>query len=969
MAEPTSPIASSSDGSDNDPGEFNEGQWVSSQRSQSDHSSATVDAAAASANSPKPPPTMPKRRRVTRACDECRRKKIKCDGKQPCTHCTVYSYDKVANTGDTECTYDQPSNRRRNPTPQYVEALENRLQRAEQLLRQVRPDVNLDDPLYDAMMPQRMHPPIKLESQPPADVPTSLASQPTFSQAVAKAEEDSVLESMVHEAGSLALDDQGHWDFYGHSSGMIFLRRMREQFGDLLGKSDGIKIFFKSPSIAERFSTPGSSGASPMNPGLTNVHDLPAKVCARKLCSCALDDAAALLRFVHQPSFYLSFDRVYDTPPEEFTPTDQKFLPLLYSVLALGCLFAKAEESMLQSFGYESAIDQGFNWFQISRQLMDVTDCRDLTSLQALLFMIMFLQASAKLSTCFSHIGIALTSAIRMGLHRRVSNQFSPIEQESRKRIFWVIRNMDVYVGALLGLPMMLSDEDIDQEFPLEVDDDCITADAVLPMPPGKTALIAAFTAHIRLVRLLAKTVRYVYPLQTTRSRSKHAYAVSYSKIREVEQDLHRWMEDLPMALRPGGEVPPELVRYVRPQYRDFHALTSSRVQQLLRIAYGHIQIMLYRPFLHYASQTIYARKVDKRSYACAAACVSVSRNIIHITAEMKRRGLLTGAYWFTMYTTFFAVLSLLFYVLENPHNAASHGILRDAHDGRDTLADLASRSMAADRSSQTLKDLFDQLPEAVKIGRLNSVSQKKRSAPTENSTQPKTEKPSNVEASKSSVQSPTEYSSTSSGPEDPDWKLAFRTYKNPTVLGRPQSNFEPIPTGDSRQTFPNPLPNTVGLAHNTMATGSVPSSATQSTFSTPNTTVINGFPDLTPMMFPSNDPFAYPNQPMTTFENLQDNNQNQPINLQMFNDGSNSESGNNFSAPFYASMPAYPIQQGTQRSPGMGANQVDGETQAFDGSQGWTAQPQAGFGGPGTWDAMFGEDWSGGWTDHGYRQ
>lgn len=36
--------------------------------------------------------TLQKRRRVTRACDECRRKKIKCDGKQPCTHCVVYSY-------------------------------------------------------------------------------------------------------------------------------------------------------------------------------------------------------------------------------------------------------------------------------------------------------------------------------------------------------------------------------------------------------------------------------------------------------------------------------------------------------------------------------------------------------------------------------------------------------------------------------------------------------------------------------------------------------------------------------------------------------------------------------------------------------------------------------------------------------------------------------------------------------------
>jgi hypothetical protein len=34
----------------------------------------------------------------------------------------------------------------------------------------------------------------------------------------------------------------------------------------------------------------------------------------------------------------------------------------------------------------------------------------------------------------------------------------------------------------------------------------------------------------------------------------------------------------------------------------------------------------------------------------------------------------------------------------------------------------------------------------------------------------------------------------------------------------------------------------------------------------------VAGLPDLNAMMFPSNDPFAYPNQPMTTFENLQFN-------------------------------------------------------------------------------------------------
>lgn len=29
------------------------------------------------------------------ACDECRRKKIKCDGRKPCFHCSVYGYGEA----------------------------------------------------------------------------------------------------------------------------------------------------------------------------------------------------------------------------------------------------------------------------------------------------------------------------------------------------------------------------------------------------------------------------------------------------------------------------------------------------------------------------------------------------------------------------------------------------------------------------------------------------------------------------------------------------------------------------------------------------------------------------------------------------------------------------------------------------------------------------------------------------------
>lgn len=198
---------------------------------------------------------------------------------------------------------------------------------------------------------------------------------------------------------------------------------------------------------------------------------------------------------------------------------------------------------------------------------MDITDCRDLPSLQAVLFMILFLQSSARLSTCYSYIGIALRSSLRMGLHRSISHNFNPVEREVRKRIFWVVQKMDIYVGALLGLPKMLSDDDIDQDYPLEIDDEFITTEKILPMPSGQISLIAASNAHTRILKISAKVVKYIYPIKSVEhsvhGRSNPSYRVSHAKIRELEQDLQEWLENLPMALRPGGEAPPELIRQV----------------------------------------------------------------------------------------------------------------------------------------------------------------------------------------------------------------------------------------------------------------------------------------------------------------------------------------------------------------------------------------------------------------------
>lgn len=262
-----------------------------------------------------------------------------------------------------ECTYDQPSNRRRNPAPQYVEALEHRLHKAEALLRVVMPDLNLDDPQFDVHATEQMLAAIKKEKPPPpmstasASAPkTSTAPEPTPDAADAGAGDESLLESMVENSGCLDLDDQGHWDYHGHTSGIIFLRRLRKQ----LGASDmPVPSSLRSRALSGMLESPKSTSESPSDSSLPPTHDLPSRDVAQRLCHHALYEGCALMRFVHEPSFFTMLGRIYDTPPEQFGNEENSFLPLLYIAMSVGCLFSDDGAGTLDIAGYEGAIGQG----------------------------------------------------------------------------------------------------------------------------------------------------------------------------------------------------------------------------------------------------------------------------------------------------------------------------------------------------------------------------------------------------------------------------------------------------------------------------------------------------------------------------------------------------------------------------------------------------------------------------------
>ena len=259
---------------------------------------------------------------------------------------------------------------------------------------------------------------------------------------------------------------------------------------------------------------------------------------------------------------------------------------------------------------------------------------------------------------------------------------------------------------------------------------------------------------------------------------------------------------------------------------------------------------------------------------------------------------------------------------------------------------------------------MFEQLPGKLQ-GALDSASQqqKKRSAPSQLSVgqSQKAQRAPDITARSQNISNSTRRSTISPNQQG--------------SLKRPSTEQDSLPPRDQITTL-DPVYRRGSQdpysTSNSSPSSSIPSSATS--YGISNTYV----PNLSSLMFPSADPFAYPNQPMTTLANQQSIKQENPIDSNMFSPPNTS------GAPYhnldYGSLPYMAQSQqhgfGMQNmtySTGTSNTDLTPTTMPIQGNEGggWPQQQQQQRPGstPGmNIDQLFGEDWAG-WMNQGYRQ
>lgn len=161
------------------------------------------------------------------------------------------------------------------------------------------------------------------------------------------------------------------------------------------------------------------------------------------------------------------------------------------------------------------------------------------------------------MSTCYSYLTTTMSLALRMGLHRSIVQGDDIIARETGRRVFWTLHLLCNLIATACGMPKCLSDEDFDQEMPLEVSDAYIQKTGISAQPDGELCLTAGSNAYIRLYVIHDQVIRHIYPVKGIKGGSGRdllSYRVSLANVEELERELRQWKENVPVGYKLGRD-------------------------------------------------------------------------------------------------------------------------------------------------------------------------------------------------------------------------------------------------------------------------------------------------------------------------------------------------------------------------------------------------------------------------------
>ncbi|KAJ5132297.1 transcriptional regulator family: Fungal Specific TF [Penicillium atrosanguineum] len=661
-----------------------------------------------------------KRRRIARACDMCRKKKIKCDGKMPkCSHCINYK---------TDCVFTQVEKKRNPPKgAKYIEGLENRLGRMESLLRLsglLSEDDNgktdlgtLEKRLADRTNALNMARNTKQFNTPSVTQQTSAShnttphmdshSSPHTAATSPESEKQSEgeVEALSDMMCSLVTNNCGETRYIGSSSGFSIFspkgiqwvneRTGDTSFQDMISSAsvDDNKWMYWKPEIFKE---------------------------ALSLFKDFFDNFNCMFPLFHEATFMHLVERQYSRDPYEgsgWWASINVVLAISHRLRIMSNLVPHEEDKKA--------------WLYLKNAMGVLTELTmrntDLLSVQALLGMSLFLQGTPNPQPAFFLVAAAIRLSHSIGLHKRGSAfGLNTVEVEQRKRVFWIAYFLDKDICLRSGRPPVQDDDDMNVELPSEDPPDNV---GNVPLADGK-GKFNLFRSLCEFATIESSVYKRLYSAKA----SKQSDGELLNTIGELDKELEDWKDNIPIDFRPEYEIQathgPLLLHVVVLHFSYYNCLTTIH---RMSVHHGYWTSRLS----NYAIQGLNARPLNPRVFLSAVLCVTAARASINLIKYIPQGDF--ACVWLILYYPVSALVTLFANILQNPNDGRARSDVKLMNVVVNFLSTLVSdESNGSIRRMLGLCGEFERIAKVVldKAEKESHARKKRKNAPEDETTE-----------------------------------------------------------------------------------------------------------------------------------------------------------------------------------------------------------------------------------------
>ncbi|CAB16735.1 Transcription factor [Schizosaccharomyces pombe] len=580
---------------------------------------------------------MERRRRVVLACFNCKARKVRCDGANPCKACA---------SNNLECTYPVKDEKEMDYSKDYFIDLSKRYKCLEYIVERL-----CSTKVSTYTTPSLIEVCNRISNQKSllsSDV-FSLNSESTNSQRdvdtltqgalvcsqiqqdpTVVAEDtnnginadasDQSVDEIMKLIGKIKVDSNGESRYIGASAGEAFVDSVQSEL-------------LVDPSFSELSAYSHTHHSYPPNEHDVNAVQkalslLPPPEVSDFLIKSFYGHVQANFFFFHETllRYRLNLIMSFQNPS-----VDPGFLCLLMMIFALGSMFAHMEiRSASNPFD-----NPGKQFFDTARLLLPqvIQQCKP-SLVQASILMGLYLQSTLSQKSSYTYFGLSLSAAVANGLHRSCENpNIDPKTKELRNRLWWSVYTMDRLISIATGRPLSIADSECDAALPTVVPELEIE---------GSASNVHNIISMSKIAKIMGKTMEQLYG------------TVNYKKnpiniIESLRADLEEWKRSLP---------PFQILENLDAEDPLFRANVH------LHMTYDQAIIIMSRPvLLHKMKNAKNSPRVDRINEDCILA----ARHLISLVHLLQNHSQLSCYSFFDYNYTFSSALVVLLHCVTEP--------------------------------------------------------------------------------------------------------------------------------------------------------------------------------------------------------------------------------------------------------------------------------------------------------------